>query len=215
MKGKFITFEGCDGSGKTTQVSMLCEALDRCGIKVHRTKEPGGSALAQDIRTLLLNTEIEDPITEMLLISAARREHIKIIKSMLSDGIWVVSDRYIDSSLAYQGYAKGGELDTLKGIMRVAHEDLYPEVTFVLDIDPKEAQNRMSASNQHNTFYDTKSLNFHNKIRHAFLSLSAAEKDRIYTIDGDKDGVEIHNEIMMIVRNKFNDDNLFMNYAKR
>lgn len=180
----FITFEGCEASGKSTQCSILFEKLLAKGYKVWLTKEPGGTVLANRIRQIILESEIEDGLTELLLISAARRDHIRKIKEKLEKGYVVISDRFIDSSVAYQGYGKHVSLTLVQTIIQFSTEGFKPDLTFLLIISNDAIQNRIAKSNKHTNFYDCKEAAFHAKIQEAFLKIAEQEKQRICLMDG-------------------------------
>lgn len=182
---KFITFEGCEGSGKTTQIALLHEYLNRKGIKTVRTKEPGGTAIADRIRELVLSSEIKDSMTEFLLITAGRREHVNnFIKPNLVNGISVLSDRFFDSSCVYQGFAKGLATEIMIAMNYYAVGDIQPDLTFLLDIEPQTAIARVAQDNArlHN-HYDMKGVEFYQQIRKGFLHIAELFPKRIYVID--------------------------------
>jgi dTMP kinase len=177
----FISFEGVDGCGKSTQSLILKSKLESAGLVVTLTREPGGSELAEKIRALILSQEIHDPLTEYLLFAAARRDHLqKIILPSLQRKEIVICDRYIDSSLAYQSFAKGLPQDVVIEIHRNYVFNLYPDLTLVLDVDFDRSQER--SKNRINNFYDEKSKSFFNLLRAAFLNM-ANEKERVQLID--------------------------------
>ncbi|HEY8463807.1 MAG TPA: dTMP kinase, partial [Bacillota bacterium] len=139
-EGYFITLEGPDGSGKSTQARLLAEYLQKSGREIILTREPGGTPLAEEIRKLILTPTAEtlEPMTEILLYTASRAQHVaRIIKPALAAGKVVICERFIDSSLAYQGYGLGWSLDLIKTINRLAIGDCRPDLTFLLDNDPR------------------------------------------------------------------------------
>lgn len=181
-KGVFITFEGGEGAGKSTQAERLKARLEETGKKVVLTHEPGGSEGAEAIRKLLVEGETHrwDPLTEVLLFSAARRDHVqKIIKPALAKGQWVISDRFYDSTTAYQGYGQGVKLSTIDQLRRKAINRLKPDLTLLLDM-PVEAGLARAAQNQR---YERMSRDFHEKLRTGFLELASAEPERFKTIN--------------------------------
>lgn len=200
----FITFEGCEGSGKSTQAKLVCEKLKQQEKNVILSREPGGTTLAEEIRSLLLNTnEIADPLTEFLLISAARRDHVeKLIKPALKKGTIVICDRFFDSSFAYQGYAKGLDLKVMERILQISIDDFKPDLTFVMDIDPKIAINRISGKRKSNNHYDNKDQEFHIQIRNAFLELAKKHHSRTIVIDSMQKINSIHEDIMSAINKK-------------
>jgi len=182
----FITFEGCEASGKSTQSRILAKKLEERGYQVMITKEPGGTKLADQMREILLEHEIEDPLTEFLLLSAARRDHfLAIEKNLLSDKI-VVSDRFADSSLVYQGYVKGLNPDIISKITSYVTTGVEPDLTFLLDIDLNVIKPRIQGSKKHGNFYDLKDIKFHSKIKEGFLTLARMRKDRIIIVDANQ-----------------------------
>ena len=189
-KGKFITFEGGEGCGKSTQVQRLKAALERKGISVLLTREPGGTRLAEQIRSLLKD-ETEDPPcdrAELLLFLAARAQLVKnVIRPALAAGTWVVSDRFSDSTLAYQGYGRGLSLDVIRAANDFACEGLKPDRTILLDVDPVTSRARMrgreASTNTKADRIERAGDDFHARLRKGFLELAAAEPSRIVTID--------------------------------
>lgn len=189
-KGKFITFEGGEGCGKSTQVQRLKAALEQKGVQVLLTREPGGTRLAELIRSLLKD-EAEDPPcdrAELLLFLAARAQLVKnVIRPALEAGTWVVSDRFSDSTLAYQGYGRGLSLDVIRAANDFACEGLKPDRTILLDVDPVTSQARMrgreASTNTKADRIERAGDDFHARLRKGFLELAAAEPSRIVTID--------------------------------
>jgi len=189
-KGKFITFEGGEGCGKSTQVQRLRAALERKGISVLLTREPGGTRLAELIRSLLKD-EAEDPPcdrAELLLFLAARAQLVKnVIRPALEAGTWVISDRFSDSTLAYQGYGRGLSLDVIRAANDFACEGLKPDRTILLDVDPVTSRARMrgreASTNTKADRIERAGDDFHARLRKGFLELAAAEPSRIVTID--------------------------------
>ena len=189
-KGKFITFEGGEGCGKSTQVQRLKAALERKGISVLLTREPGGTRLAEQIRSLLKD-ETEDPPcdrAELLLFLAARAQLVKnVIRPALAAGTWVISDRFSDSTLAYQGYGRGLSLDVIRAANDFACEGLKPDRTILLDVDPVTSRARMrgreASTNTKADRIERAGDDFHARLRKGFFELAAAEPSRIVTID--------------------------------
>lgn len=190
MAGRFITFEGGEGCGKSTQVRRLKEALEAEGRRVLLTREPGGTRLAELIRGLLKD-EREDPPcdrSELLLFLAARAQLVRqVIRPALADGIWVVSDRFSDSTFAYQGYGRGLPLDVLRLANDFACEGLAPDLTILLDVDQETSHARMrkreAATHTTADRIEQAGDAFHDRLRKGFLELAAQEPDRIVTID--------------------------------
>ena len=190
MRGRFITFEGGEGCGKSTQSMRLAEALVAKGIDVVMTREPGGTRLAELIRGLLKD-EREDPPcdrSELLLFLAARAQLVKnVIMPALDEGKWVISDRFSDSTFAYQGYGRGLPLDVLRLANDFACDGLKPDLTLLLDVRPEVASERMrrreAATNTSADRIELAGDGFHARLRAGFLEMAAAEPDRIKVID--------------------------------
>ena len=189
-KGMFITFEGVDGCGKSTQMRFLAEYLQSIGIDVVTTREPGGCTISEQIRDMLLsldNYEITD-MTEALLYAAARCQHVdEVIRPACEAGKIVLCDRFIDSSLAYQGSGRGLGIDNIMDLNRYAIGDMMPDKTFFIDFPPEMAFNRMSKKRVHDRL-ETQSLEFYQNLYRGFKELAEMYPDRIITIDasGDK-----------------------------
>ncbi|HTT62718.1 MAG TPA: dTMP kinase [Bryobacteraceae bacterium] len=190
-RGRFITFEGIDGSGKTTQMRRLAERLRRQGRTVLETVEPGGTAVGAQIRRILLdsrNTELR-PIAELLLYFASRAQNIEqCILPALSAGTIVLCDRFTDSTLAYQGYARGlGEAAVLT-LDRIACRGLQPDLTILIDVDLETGLARARARNldaeDAETRMDDQALEFHRKVRDAYLKIAAQNAGRFRVVDG-------------------------------
>ena len=186
-RGIFITMEGPEGAGKTTILKMLGETLQQEGYSVVLTREPGGIPISEQIREVILNKEntAMDSRTEALLYAAARRQHLveKIIPA-LEQGMIVLCDRFIDSSLAYQGHARGIDMDEIYSINTFAIGDFMPDVTFYFDIDPAEGLKRISANNQREVNrLDLEELHFHEKVREGYQLVMEKWKERFVRID--------------------------------
>ena len=190
MKGQFFSFEGPDGAGKTTMITKLESFLREKGFDVLSTREPGGVRIAEEIRSIILNpkhTEM-DGRTEALLYAAARRQHLleKIIPAIKAGKI-VLCDRFVDSSLAYQGFARGLGIDEILQINQFAVDGYLPSLTIYFDIDPKIGLERIQKNKQREiNRLDMESLSFHYKVREGYLKLAERFSDRIITIDASK-----------------------------
>lgn len=192
--GTFITLEGGEGAGKTTQIARLKNRLEALGKKVITTREPGGSAGGEAIRKLLVegDTHRWDALTEAMLLFAARRDHVeKVIAPALARGDWVISDRFYDSSTAYQGYGQGLELSKLDELRKLSIGELKPDVTFILDL-PVEVGLKRAAVEQR---YERMGTAFHEKLRQGFLTLAKAESGRIKVIDATQTVEVVENAI--------------------
>lgn len=199
----FISIEGCDGSGKTTQAKILQETLINIGKKVALTKEPGGSQFGDMIRNILLSNEIPDSMTEFLLLSAARRNHVLEIQKALEIGEIVITDRFSDSSLAYQGYAKGLNIEQIELITQIITNGMMPELTILLDVSLNVMQERMKQSTTHINFYDMKGEEFHNKVKQGFLKIAKRYPNRVVIVNADDSIENISQKIFKIVMNKY------------
>ena len=193
LNKRFITFEGGEGSGKSTQIKILKNKLSK-KHSVIITREPGGTKEAEIIRNLLVKgkTNKLSGITEVLLNFAARKDHVeKIILPSLKNGKWVLCDRFSDSTLAYQGYGRNVSKDLIKNLNRSLIDDLKPKLTFLFDIDPKIGLPRSRKRSNDELRYENMPLNFHKKIRNAYLDIAKKNKKRIKIIDAslDKDSI--------------------------
>jgi dTMP kinase len=186
-KGKFITFEGPEGAGKTTIISMISKELDKQGLHILHTREPGGIEIAEKIRSVILDKShtAMDPRTEALLYAAARRQHlVEKVEPALKNGKIVLCDRFIDSSLAYQGYARGLGVDEVFSINQFAIERKMPDLTLYFDIDPEIGLNRINQhENREVNRLDLEDLQFHQKVREGYELLLKRFPERIIKID--------------------------------
>ena len=191
----FITLEGPEGSGKTTAIQKAVDTLTQMGYEIIRTREPGGTEIAEQIRNVILdkaNTNM-DPRTEALLYAASRRQHlVEKVWPALKEGKIVICDRYLDSSLAYQGGARGLGVDNVLNINLFATENTWPDLTLLFDIDPSIGLARISknADREVNRL-DLEKLEFHNKVRNTFLELAKMFPDRYVIIDASKSVDEV------------------------
>ncbi len=187
--GKFITFEGGEGVGKSTQVKILAERLAENGIDVLLTREPGGSPGAEEIRALLVRggTDKWQPMTEALLHNAARAEHLeKTVKPALAAGKWVISDRYADSTIAYQGYGQGVDINALLEIHKISTDDFWPATTVILDgHELHRAKARENENSDREDRYERMGDDFHEKLRESFLDIAKNNPDRCVVVSAD------------------------------
>jgi len=186
MRGLLITFEGPEGSGKTTIARWLSDSLQRQGYRVLLTREPGGTPLGEAIRQLLHSFEHADMTAqaEALLFCAARAQLVeRVIRPFLAAGGIVVSDRYADSTLAYQGYGRGLDLEALRHLNRFATGGLEPDLTFLLDLEVEIGLARRRAAGEDWTRLDAQSLAFHRRVREGYQALAAAEPARWVVVD--------------------------------
>lgn len=190
MRGKFITFEGGEGCGKSTQIARLAAFLREKGLEVVVTREPGGTRLAELIRGLLKDEQRDPPTarSELLLFLAARAQLVeRVIAPALAAGAWVLSDRFSDSTFAYQGYGRGLPLETLRLINAFACEGLTPDLTVLLEVDPAVAAARMrrreAATRTQADRIECAGDAFHARLRAGFRAMAAAEPERIRIVD--------------------------------
>ncbi|MGE0024441.1 MAG: dTMP kinase [Hyphomicrobium sp.] len=200
-RGKFITFEGGEGSGKSTQVALLAGRLRGAGLSTVVTREPGGTPLGESIRALVLEAEPE-PVTELLLFAAARAEHVaKVIRPALAHGTWVVCDRFIDSTRVYQGMLAGVPQNLIEAIEAESVAPHYPDLTFVLDIPAGDALARTQSRGALSRF-DAANADYHDRLRQGFLDIARAEPSRCVLLDGTRDPELIADDIWTVVASR-------------
>lgn len=199
-RGRFITLEGGEGAGKTTQVGRLVEALDANGLPVLRTREPGGSPGAELLRGILLGGLIDwAPQAETLLHFAARAEHVaKTIRPALASGTWVVCDRFFDSTMAYQGYGQGADRAFIAEQIRLL--GIVPDLTIVLDVPGDVAAARVRQRGGDADRYERLDAAFHGRVRDGFRAIAAAEPRRCAVVDASGDIDNAHAAVMRAVR---------------
>jgi dTMP kinase len=188
-RGRFITFEGGEGTGKSTQLRRLVERLRADGREVVATREPGGSEGAEQLRALLLNGAVDrwSPLAEALMLNAARADHLDtMIRPALARGAWVVCDRFADSTRAYQGAAGGVDPQLLEVLERAVVADTRPDLTLVLDAPAELGLARAAARAGGEARFEAKGLEFHKRLREAFRRIAATEPERCVLIDADQ-----------------------------
>lgn len=206
-RGRFITFEGGEGCGKSTQVRRLKAALEAEGVEVLLTREPGGTVLAEEIRRLIKDQDDDPPCdrSELLLFLAARAQLVRqVIRPALEAGTWVISDRFSDSTLAYQGYGRGLPLDVIARTNDFACEGLTPDLTLLLDVTPETAEarrrGREEATGTAADRIERAGDDFHARLRRGFAELAAREPERIVTIDANGTVDEVWERIWNLTR---------------
>ena len=204
-RGRFITVEGGEGAGKSTQVDALVALLERSGIPALRTREPGGSPGAEAIRELLLNGADDrwDAITEVLLLNAARRDHVlRLIRPALERGLWVVSDRFFDSTIAYQGYGRGVALAALTAAHRLAVGNFLPDLTLILDLPVSEGLARAARREVGADRFERLDHEFHERLRTGFQAIAAEDPRRCVLIDAGGDVASVGRAVIAAVRQR-------------
>ncbi|HEU0161952.1 MAG TPA: dTMP kinase [Rhizomicrobium sp.] len=206
MTGRFITLEGGEGTGKSTQIRRLTAALEARGIAVLATREPGGSPGAEEIRKLMVEGEPGrwNAITETLLAYAARADHVaRTIGPALAGGQWVISDRFSDSTFAYQGVGRGLDRETIRRIDSAVLDDFTPDLTLVLDLDVPTGLARALARNGAETRFEKFGPDFHEKLRQAFLDIARRFPDRCRVIDASGSEDQVAEAILAAVSRRF------------
>ncbi len=197
QKGLFITFEGIEGCGKTTQAKLLQKALQSSGYEVLRSREPGGPAISEEIRKLLLNPQHKEmlPETEMLLYMASRSQHTGewIIPALEEEKI-VICDRYFDSTLAYQGAARNVNLSIIETITYFATFNLTPQLTFLLDLEVEKGMDRIN--NRQFDRLEQETREFHEKVRKQYLSIAKKYSFRYFVLNGEQPRDIIHEQVL-------------------
>ena len=204
--GRFITLEGGEGAGKSTQIQVIKDYLMTRGNDVVVTREPGGTSEGQEIRNLLVSGDKDkwSPLSETLLILADRAAHLeRIIRPALAEGKYVVCDRFFDSTKAYQGVAGGLGLDVIHNLQQPVLGKTLPDVTLLLDIDPEKGLRRAQERGGELRF-ESKTLAYHRTLRNAFLDFAAQEPDRIFVIDADRDVEAVSADILAVLDERLN-----------
>jgi dTMP kinase len=211
MKGRFLTFEGIEGSGKSTQIVLLANHLKMIGMQVVLTREPGGTPIGDQVRRILLNpehTEI-DPKAELLLYAAGRAQHLhEVILPALSRGAVVLCDRFSDATLAYQGYGRGLDIEMIRALdLMVTSPEARPSLTILFDIDAASGIARAHRRNANEGLeaearFENEELVFHERVRQGYLALSRQEPDRIRIVDASLSQEEVHASVRTIVEKR-------------
>jgi dTMP kinase len=208
MPGLFITLEGIDGCGKSTQLELLSHALEETGADFIITRQPGGTRIGEKVRDIVLANASAGlaPLAELMLYAADRAQHVsELVRPALNAGRIVISDRYTDSTTAFQGYGRGLDLEVVEELNRLATGGLNPDLTILFDIDPQEASARLRArksaveSERGMTRFEDEAREFHNRVREGYLKLARAHTERIRVIDSSPSARETHEKVMAIV----------------
>lgn len=205
MRGTFITFEGIDGSGKSTQLRMLASKLRVDGFDVLTTMEPGGTPLGRRLREAFLETEESvDPLAEMLLFAADRAQHVSfLIKPKLEEGKIVISDRYADATFAYQGGGRGFPKDTISEVIKLATDGLKPDLTLFFDLPVETAllrtKSRSNDEGEPKNRMDDETADFYRRVRACYLEIARSEPQRFRAVDASLPVEEIHSRVWKIV----------------
>lgn len=207
VRGKFITLEGPEGAGKSTQAKLLADVLQARGIGVVLTREPGGTPLAEELRGLLKHfrsaAESMTPEAELLLMNAARAQHVQYkILPALEAGNWVICDRFSDSTLAYQGFARGMDIAGIRAVIRMAVGNCSIDRTLLFDLPPEtgfeRAGRRLSTAGNYDRF-EQEDRDFHQRVRHGFLTLAQEEPERFRVIRADQEIHRVHADVLEAV----------------
>lgn len=204
MRGLFITLEGIDGSGKSTQRELLAGELRRRGLDVVATREPGGTAIGEGIRHLMVSdaTSHIAPTTELLLYVAARAQHVaELIRPALDRGSFVISDRYTDSTIAFQGYGRGLDLKMIEELNEFATDGLKPDLTIVFDLDPEAARTRQGSRPIGGLLgaFDEQHSEFHERMRAGYLKMAQQESSRVRIVDASGEVEDTHANVLALV----------------
>lgn len=211
-RGKFITFEGGEGSGKSTQIKMLGDFLHQRKINNILSKEPGGTEIGQELRRLLVTGDKDkfDAVAECLLYYADRRIHLtNKVWPALNDGVWVLSDRFADSTVAYQyyGYEKKVSWNSLQMLYDVTVGDFKPDLTILFDLDPKvgleRSYKKALGMDVKETRFEDRGLEFHNRLREGYLELAAQDKKRFVVLNANKSIEDLHHEVIRVIAERF------------
>ena len=204
MNKKWISFEGGEGSGKTTLIKALEKRFKEAGQSVLTTREPGGVPVAEKIRHILLDKTKDhmDPMTEAILFAASRRQHlVEKVLPALEEGKIVLMDRYVDSSVVYQGYARGLGMERIAKLNEYATSGMMPSLTFYLDLDPEVGMKRIQTNKRDQNRLDLESMDFHHKIRQGYQLLCERE-ERIHCIDADQSVEALLEEVWKVIQEK-------------
>ncbi len=208
-RGRLISFEGGEGAGKSTQSRLLCRRLESFGVETLATREPGGSPGAEEIRALLVSGEIArwEPLSEALLHNAARHDHVRrAILPALERGVWVITDRFMDSTMAYQGYGQGVDLGELSGLAELAVGTAMPDLTLILDLPVDEGLARTKRRADATSRYERMDPAMHERLRRGFLAIAEADAARCRVIDALADAGSVHEAVWESVHERFKNE---------
>ncbi|MCX7981490.1 MAG: dTMP kinase [Syntrophales bacterium] len=200
--GLFITFEGIEGCGKTTQLNLAAKSLTEKGYDVLVTAEPGGTDLGKSIREILLgkNNVTICPEAELLLFMADRAQHVKnVIIPALAAGKMVLCDRFLDATIAYQGYGRGLEVEAIRKIYTFISSGLYPDLTLLFDLEVEEGFLRLKARNGECDRFEREDRDFHHRVRRGYLTLAQREPKRFHVVNASRDVIQVHKTVMALV----------------
>lgn len=203
-RGAFVTFEGVDGVGKTTQCTLLCRSLEQAGFEVVRLREPGGTAVGERVRSLVLDPRLQnvDPLCELLLYEAARAQLVaEVVRPALARGAVVVSDRFFDSTVAYQGFGRELGYETVARANQTACAGVTPDRTVLLDLDPSRAWDRATAAGQDRM--ELEGPRFQERVRTGFLEVARREPDRVRTVDAGGDVYQVWGRVRACLADLF------------
>ena len=202
-RGLFITFEGTDGAGKTTQIQRLTADLRRTGYDVCLTREPGGTPISEQIRDMLLNPDHSEmaATTELLLYAASRAQHVsEVIKPVLEAGKVVISSRFADAMVVYQGYGRGLDLESIHRLNRIATDGVTPDVTFVLDLPVEIGLQRVQNSRGGLDRLEREKIEFHRRLREGYQTIAQQEPQRLKMIDAQVSPKQVYAQIQSIIQ---------------
>jgi dTMP kinase len=208
MSGKFITFEGPEGSGKSTQIRLLTEKLEEKGVEVVCTREPGGTAVGEAIRNILQHDAVDEPLSdraELLLFTASRAQLMsRLILPTLEKGGWVLCDRFIDSTMAYQGYARGMDIETLDQINAFAISDRKPDLTILLDLEVEQGfqrlEERYSDGKASADRFEREARDFHHRVREGYHTLAEQDPERFRIVAAEGSVQEVADRVWAAVK---------------
>ncbi len=203
LKGRFITLEGPEGSGKSTHAILLSDYLSVAGIEVVRTREPGGVSLSEELRRILLDRGSRiSPRSELLLYAAGRSQHTdELIRPALERGDFVISERYTHASMAYQGYGRGLDLDLIRRLNEIATCGIKPDLVIVLDVDSRGGLKRVKESGRQFDRLELETIEFHERVRLGYLEMAEKDND-IVVIDATAPKEDVHSKIIQTVRQR-------------